>query len=53
MEAKHAFMKGRFGYGIFYRSEDFLVFITIVSVRDEGRTQEGGLFLLKEYVFDL
>ena len=32
MEAIHAFMKGRFGQGIFYRSEDFLVFITIVSV---------------------
>ena len=32
MEAKHAFMKGRFGHGIFCRSEDFLVFITIVSV---------------------
>ena len=32
MEAKHAFMKGLSGYGIFYRTEDFLVFITIVSV---------------------
>ena len=32
MEAKHAFMKGRFGHGIFYRTEDFLVFITIISV---------------------
>ena len=32
MEAKHAFMKGLFGHGIFYRLEDFLVFITIVSV---------------------
>ena len=32
MEASHAFFKGRQGHGIFYRSEDFIVFITIVSV---------------------
>lgn len=32
MEATHAFIKGLRGNGIFYRSEDFLVFFTIVSV---------------------
>mgnify|MGYP002854492765 CR=1 FL=1 len=32
MEATHAFIKGSRGNGIFYRSEDFLVFFTIVSV---------------------
>lgn len=38
MEAVHVFIKGRSGDGIFYRSEDFLVLITIVSVlvRDMG-----------------
>ncbi|MBR4756961.1 MAG: transposase [Bacteroidales bacterium] len=32
MEATHVFVKGRQGGGIFYRKEDFLVYITIVSV---------------------
>lgn len=32
MEARHAFIKGLAGNGIFYRTEDFLVLITIVSV---------------------
>ena len=32
MKATHAFIKGRLGGGIFYRSEDFLVYITIISV---------------------
>ena len=32
MEARHAYIKGRRGNGIFYRSEDFIVLITIVSV---------------------
>lgn len=32
MEARHTFVKGRSGFGIFYRVEDFIVFITIVSV---------------------
>ena len=32
MEATHAFIKGVRGNGIFYRSEDLLVFFTIVSV---------------------
>lgn len=32
MEAKHVFIKGRFGHGIFYRNADLLVFITMASV---------------------
>lgn len=32
MEARHAFIKGLKGFGIFYRLEDLLVFYTIVSV---------------------
>ena len=32
MDARHAFIKGLAGNGIFYRTEDFLVLITIVSV---------------------
>ena len=32
MEARHAYIKGLRGNGIFYRSEDFIVLITIVSV---------------------
>lgn len=32
MEARHAYIKGRRGNGIFYRSEDFIVLITIVSI---------------------
>ena len=32
MEARHAYIKGRRGDGIFYRSEDFIVLITIVSI---------------------
>ena len=38
MEARHAYLKGFRGNGIFYRSEDFIVLITIVSVlvRDMG-----------------
>ena len=32
MEARHAFIKGINGFGIFYRLEDLLVFFTIVSV---------------------
>ncbi|MBQ6253578.1 MAG: hypothetical protein IJK05_02845 [Bacteroidales bacterium] len=31
MEARHVFVKGRFGFGVFYRAEDFIVYITIVS----------------------
>lgn len=32
MEARHAFIKGINGFGIFYRLEDLLVFFTLVSV---------------------
>lgn len=32
MEARHAFIRGLKGFGIFYRLEDLLVFFTIVSV---------------------
>ena len=32
MEARHAFIKGVNGFGIFYRLEDLLVFFTLVSV---------------------
>ena len=32
MEVRHAYIKGLRGNGIFYRSEDFIVLITIVSV---------------------
>lgn len=42
MEARHAFIKGRRGNGIFYRSEDFIVIITIVSVL----VKESGLTVL-------
>jgi len=40
MKATHAFVKGVSGNGIFYRAEDFLVFITIVSklVNEMGLT---------------
>ena len=32
MEARHGYIKGLRGNGIIYRSEDFIVLITIVSV---------------------
>jgi len=32
MEAKHVYMKGLHGWGLFYRIEDILVFLTIYSV---------------------
>lgn len=32
MEARHAFIKGRSGFGIFYRTEDFIIIISIISV---------------------
>jgi len=31
MEARHVYIKGRSGNGVFYRAEDFLVYITIIS----------------------
>ena len=42
MKAKHVYMKGRNGWGLFYRIEDCLVFFTVYSVL----VKEMGLCVL-------